>query len=147
HEEVARRLVAAAAVGVPRDADLGAKRAPDPRLLLDLAQRAVLVALARVVLALRKRPVVVSGAVDDENLRRPRGVPPGDEAARGRHGPGHRPACRPARFAGFPAFGGAPRAARRRARSRSTSRPAAPAASADPCEARVRIRRSATIAS
>jgi hypothetical protein len=74
--EVPHLLVPAAGVDVARAAGLRAELAAQAGLLLDLAERAVLPRLAVGQLALRQRPVVVAGSVDDQDA----GVAPVDAA-------------------------------------------------------------------
>src|SRR5512133_1445859 len=62
--------------------DLTAQPAPQPRLLLDLAQRRLRLGLARVELALGERPVVIDRPVDQDNLHpAARATAPDDPAA------------------------------------------------------------------
>src|SRR5829696_5080580 len=68
HDEVAHRLGAALAVDVARAGQLGAEEAGEARLLLDLAEGGLLVALALLPLALGEGPVLVLRPVDDEHL-------------------------------------------------------------------------------
>ena len=114
-------------------------------LLLDLAERAVLVALARLGLALRERPVVVRGPVDEDDSGRrrrrgrPRRPPRGSRSERRRG----RAFVEPA-----PGVREAPRAPRAcAARWRSISRPAASPVLPPPRSASARSRSSATQAS
>ena len=76
HQPVAHDLGAALAVLVGRRLELGAEAAAQPDLLLDLAQRGVLPALALVELALGQRPVVVARAVHDHDLDAILAAPP-----------------------------------------------------------------------
>src|SRR5437588_1300879 len=68
HHPVAGDLVAASSIDVSGAAYGPAQLAPKARLLPDLAQRALLWGLVGVDLALRQRPVVVRGAVHDDDL-------------------------------------------------------------------------------
>ena len=82
HQPVADDLGAALAVLVGGRLELGAEPALQPDLLLDLAQRRVLPALALVELALGQRPVVVARAVDDHDLDAVVAAPPHHAAGR-----------------------------------------------------------------
>src|SRR4051794_34090931 len=82
HQPVAHHLVASLSVLVARGLELPAEAAAHAGLLLDLAQRAVLPALACIELALRERPVVVARAVSDRDRDRVAGAPPHDTAGR-----------------------------------------------------------------
>ena len=68
HQPVADDLRAALVVAVGDGRELVAQPAAQPDLLLDLAQRGLLPALAGVELALGQRPVVVARAVHDDQL-------------------------------------------------------------------------------
>src|SRR5262249_47585205 len=68
HHPVANALVPTPAITVPARAELGPEETVKARLLGDLAERAVLLRLAGLDLALRQRPVPVAGAMDQENL-------------------------------------------------------------------------------
>src|SRR6202012_3215885 len=67
HQPVADDLVPALAVGVAGGRELAAERAAQAGLLVDLAHRALLPALARVELALGQRPVVIARPVDQRD--------------------------------------------------------------------------------
>src|SRR5215218_1488485 len=82
HQPVAHHLVASLSILVARGLELLAEAAAHAGLLLDLAQRAVLPALALVELALGERPVVVARAVRDRDRDRVAGAPPQDTAGR-----------------------------------------------------------------
>src|SRR5688572_7393979 len=84
HHPVADDLGAALVVAVAGRRELVAEPAAQPDLLLDLAQRGVLPALAGVELAFRERPVVVARAVDERDLD-PAAAPAPDDAARSLH--------------------------------------------------------------
>jgi hypothetical protein len=122
HREVADVLAPPLLVQVARVRELPADLAAVARLLLDLAKRAFLRALVRKPLALRQAPVVVAGAVDDEDLDLAAALAR-DEAARSAN-LGRAQSFEPARSSLRRTQGNASRAARRRSRCRSTSRPA-----------------------
>ena len=82
HLPVADGLGSPLGITVAAGPDLAAQPAPEPGLLLDLAQRRLGLGLARVELALGKRPVVIGRPVDQDDLDRtalvtPRSLEPG----------------------------------------------------------------------
>src|SRR4029450_10492992 len=68
HHPVADELVASLVVGVRGAGQLEAERAPEPRLFFDLADRAFLVRLAVLELALGECPPPPLRAVDEQHL-------------------------------------------------------------------------------
>src|SRR5439155_26626292 len=82
HRPVAGLLGPAPRVDVVRVPDLAAEQAAQAGLLLDLAAGCLRIELARLELALGKRPVVVRRPVDEQDLE-PAGCPTHDESARG----------------------------------------------------------------
>src|SRR5581483_8271313 len=117
-------------LGRPR---VGDELALEARLLAHLAESAILVALAVVGFALRKRPVVIARPVNQQHA-----AVADDESAGGADD------AHPARSRARQAARHDVRASARRARSRSTRRPAASAWSAGASTASARSRSSAT---
>ena len=99
HRPVADGLRAALAVVVARRRELAAELAAEACLLFDLANRGLLVRLPGLELSLRKRPVVVSGPVDEQHLERSGVAAARDDSPGGLHDPVPRSAPGP-----LPAF-------------------------------------------
>jgi hypothetical protein len=83
HLPVADGLGSPLGITVAAGPDLAAQPAPEPGLLLDLAQRRLGLGLARVELALGKRPVVIGRPVDQDDLDRTALVMAPDDPAAG----------------------------------------------------------------
>src|SRR5439155_13743021 len=111
-------------VDVVRVPDLAAEQAAQAGLLLDLAAGCLRIELARLELALGKRPVVVRRPVDEQDLE-PAGCPTHDESARGANEPAHAGDRRCPAASAFQALRQLPRASSAAARSRPASSPAA----------------------
>src|SRR5262249_25431806 len=136
------------AVVVGRRRQLEERLTAKPGLLFDLAERAFLVGLAGLDLALRKGPVAPLPSIDEQHLGLAALVPPRDHTARRSHHAVQRHALVP-RFSSLRQRRGiCPRISARRAICRSSNLPATNAAAAPrACAASSRTRACATTAS